>query len=117
MNKRELIKILKKEQEQSKQFAGAIIIVESKKISDELGILKGEIYIQDKLEYSGGMTVPIEKENGKNAAGWEKMKVGESEYHGIFLQARGKSFLEKVAGFVKRSLEESKFQDIVRLIK
>ncbi len=61
MTKKELIKILKKEQETFKNYAGMIIIVEQKRVSEEMGILKFEYYEGNKIEYTGGITVSLGK--------------------------------------------------------
>jgi len=121
MTKKELIKILKKEQETFKNYAGMIIMVEQKRVSEEMGILKFEYYEGNKIEYTGGITVslgkPVESPPSKNTSPWDKLKPGQSDYIGFYLQARGKSFAEKIGQFIKRSIEESKLQDLIHLIK
>lgn len=121
MTKKELIKILKKEQQGLKNYAGIIIVLEQKRISEELGILKAEYYDGNKIEYTGGITVSLgksgESEPSNNISPWDKLKPGQSEYIGIYLQARGKSVAEKIGQFIKRSIEESKLQDVIHLIK
>lgn len=105
--KTELLAKVVRELESPDDFPVWIIIIEVKKLTDNLKMLLGHIYEREKLEYQASITASIDESDQK----WIKRKTGTSEYCVITFSGREKNFFEKVKDFFNRSLTEGKLQD------
>src|SRR6266481_6247624 len=109
--KRELIKRLKKERVKGEKFDHHFAIIEQKKVTDSLGLLKVEWYQGDKLHGSASFMFPLEKTDDSEADQWSKLQIGENRFYGVTLDLKSKSLTELASGFFRRSFEEGKLQD------
>lgn len=111
--KKELIKILKKERPKLEKAGHHVVIIEQKKVSDRLGMLRGEYYLNDKMEASGSLVFPLQQPDESHPTVWDKMRVGDSEYYAITADLKPKPLSALLKGFIRRSLEEGKIQDLL----
>jgi hypothetical protein len=111
--KSELLKALKKERPKAGKFNHNIVVMEQKKISEKLGMLRFDWYADDKLEGSGSLAFPIPNQTEGKTDQWAKLGVGQSEFYALSLDFKAKSLAQMVGGFFRRSLEEGKLQDLL----
>ena len=114
-SKEEIIEILKKENppiEGKEKYAQLIIVVEFKKIHPDLGIIKGEYYEFDKLEYRGSLLLPLPRQISPTDI-WSVIEVGKSKFCGFTLDSREMKAHEKLFDFFKRSFEDATLQDFI----
>lgn len=110
-SKDEIIKALREGQE-LKGFENYILIIEHKKINENVGIVKGELLQNDEVILGGKMTVF--PETLSNAFDWEKLNIGESIFNGFYLDYKGETLSEILLEGIKNSLREGKFPFIRR---
>jgi hypothetical protein len=76
--KKELIKVLKKERPKLGKMGHHVIIIEQKKVSSVLGMLRGEYYLNDTMEASGSFVFPLPQSSEGQPSIWDKMQVGKA---------------------------------------
>ena len=114
-SKKEILDVLKEENPPIKdyKYEQMIFILEVKKISNQTGILKGEYYKEDVLEYRGSLLLPLGKTNPNQPSIWDDLQPNEYKFFGFTLDSREPKFPEKVANFFKRSFQDSTIQDFI----
>lgn len=118
-SKDEIIKILEEENppiENGQNYNQLMLIWELKKIKENIGLLKGEVYMTNKLEYRGSLLIPLGMSNQKQATHFDEMKEGEYKFYGFTLDSREPKLPEKVINFIKRSFEDSTIQDFIPFV-
>lgn len=115
--KSEILKALKKERPKTGKFNHHIVVIEQKKISEKLGMLRFEWYADDKLEGSGSFAFPIQNQPGTANDTWTKLPIGQSEFFAFSVDFKAKSLAQMLGGFFRRSLDEGKLQDLLQLGK
>ena len=124
-SKKQLLRTIRKETKPPKGFNQWVVILEAKKLSLELGLLRAEAYSDKRLEWSGSLSVSLPQPKNFAPDGrelpqtpdWDKLAVGQSSYTTLTTEMRGKTFFEGVKDFAKRSLGEGKAQDFLPLSK
>ncbi|MBU0460395.1 MAG: hypothetical protein KKH52_03650 [Nanoarchaeota archaeon] len=114
--KEEVIEILKKENQpidNNHKYSQMILILEIKKVKENVGILKGEYYKGDTVEYKGSLLLPLGKPNPNSQSQFDGMNVGEYKFFGFTLDSREEKLPEKVLNFFKRSFEDATLQDFI----
>ncbi len=116
-SKEKIIKILKKENPEIKgkdKYSELIIVLEVKRLNEETGILKGEYYDSDKLEFRGSPLLPIvdTDQSGKPSI-WNGLKPNKSKFFGFTLDSKEAKAHEKIFDFFRRSFEDSTIQDFI----
>lgn len=111
--KSEVLKALKKERPKTGKFNHHMVLIEQKKISEKLGMLRFEWYADDKLEGSGSFAFPIQNQPGAANDTWANLPIGQSEFFGFSIDFKAKTLSQMVGGFFRRSLEEGKLQDLM----
>ncbi len=113
-SKAEILKVLKEENPRIKgkeNYSQLIVVLETKKIHSNQGIIKGEYYQDGKLEYRGALLIPLNFPDPSNV--WSKLKEGKSEFYGFTLDSREMKLPEKIKGFLGRSFDGSRIQDFI----
>lgn len=120
--KEEIIAILKAENPpivSDKKYSQLFVILEFKKVSTSIGIIKGELYNNDEITYRGSFLMPLSNElsNGdgeeNKSSVWKSLELGHSTFYGFSLDARELSITEKLGQMVSRSIEEGKIQEFI----
>lgn len=114
LSKNEILHFLKEENpliEGNEKYSQLILVLETKKIRSNLGIIKGEYYNDDKLEYRGSLLLPISFSNQNDI--WEELKENESAFYGFTLDSREMKIPEKCMAFFNRSFEGATIQDFI----
>jgi len=114
LSKKEILHFLKEENpliEGNEKYSQLILVLETKKIQSNLGIIKGEYYQDDKLEYRGSLLVPIFFSNQNNI--WENLNENESAFYGFTLDTREMKISEKIMAIFSRSFEGATIQDFI----
>jgi len=89
--KKEILEILNQENapiDSEHIYSQLILILEIKKIKQNLGILKGEYYNGDKLEYRGSLLIPLDKPKFDQPNHFDEIKVGEYKFFGFTLDSQ-----------------------------
>jgi hypothetical protein len=116
-SKEDILSLLKKENpliQGKEKYSQLILVFETKKISFNLGLLKGEYYQDGKLEYRGSLLLPLNSSDQNTV--WTKIKEGESAFYGITLDSREMKITEKIMDFIGRSFEESTISDFIPFV-
>ncbi len=92
-------------------YSQLIVVLETKKLRINLGIIKGEYYQDGKLENRGSLLLPIDSSN-KNTI-WVNLKEGESAFYGFTLDSREMKIPEKIKDFFSRSFDRAIIQDFI----
>src|SRR5258708_6707954 len=117
--KKELLHAIRKETKPPKGFGQWILILEHRRLTEGVGLVLVEAQLDSKNEWSGSISVnlPEQKKFGSDGqeiqSDWEKLTPGQSRYNVLTLEMRGKSVIELAKGFIKRSFEEGKLQDLL----
>lgn len=114
--KEEIMQILKEENppiDEINHYNQLFLIVEFKKITESIGLIKGELYGNEQLEYRGSILLPLFKTEANQKSNWNSIEVGKSIFYGMSLDTRELGLTEKVGDFIGRSLEEGKVQDFI----
>src|SRR5436853_22569 len=101
-SKKQLLRTIRNETKPPKGFNQWVVILEAKKLSDELGLLRVEAYSDKRLEWSGSLSMKLPQPKSYGPDGkelpqtpdWDKLAVGESTYTTLTAEMRGKSFVE-----------------------
>jgi len=113
-SKDEIIEILKEENPIiEKGYSQVMLIFELKKIKDRIGIIKGEMYSNDMLEYRGSLLIPLNNMDANQQSHWNSIETGQSMCYGFTLDSRDMCFTEKIGDFVSRSFAEGRIQDFI----
>lgn len=108
-SKEELMGALKQEFTETEGYNQYILVFESRRLSIQYGIFKGEYYEKGDLKYRGGLILPIST-NDKTS---QSLKVGESKFFGLAFDSKGENIGEVISGLFRRSIKEGKLQDFV----
>lgn len=121
--KKQLLKAIRKETKPPKGFAQWVLVLERRRLSENLGLLRVEAELNGKPEWSGAASVSLPEAkkfgpDGNELSGdWGNIAVGQSGFNIFTLELRGKSLIESVKGWVKRSFEDGKIQDFFPFVK
>lgn len=117
--KEEIISVLKEENPvlTDDNYSQIFAILEFKKIRTNLGIIKGELYVNDIIEYRGSLIIPLSETIIDQKNIWNEIKVGKNKFYGLSLDLREMALKEKIISFFNRSLEEGKITDLIPIIK
>ena len=117
--KKKLLRAIRKETRPPKGFGQWVLVLEHRRLTDRLGLLLVEAQLDGNTEWSGSisMNLPEQKKLGLDgkelASDWDKLAPGQSSYNVLTFEMRGKSVVELVKGFIKRSIESGKIQDLL----
>ena len=118
-SKKQLLRTIRKETKPPKGFGQWVLVLEHRRISDAVGLFRVEAHNDKKLEWSGAISINL-PEPKKFAPGgtelvsdWEKLAPGQSSFNLLTLEMRGKSVFEVAKGWLKRSFEDGKIQDVL----
>lgn len=117
--KKQLLKAIRRETKPGKGFDQWVLIIEHRCVSAELGLVVVEAQLAGKTQWSGSASVNLPETRKRAPDGaelpseWDAIGPGKSRYNVLTLELRGKSIMEMAKGFVKRSLEEGKIQDLL----
>ena len=104
--KEEIIKTLLKEDPLIKKYEKLIVIIEHKKISKALGIIKAELINNGKVSLKGSMTcIPETIEDFFN---WDLLKEGESHFDGYSIDFKGDTISSLIKQGLKNSMKEGR---------
>lgn len=118
-SKKKLLGTIRRETKPPRGFGQWILVIERRCVSESVGLLRVEAQLDGKLEWSGSVSIdlPEQKKYGPDAkeiqSEWETLEVGQSRFNILTFEMRGKSVAELVKGYIKRSLEEGKIQDLL----
>lgn len=121
--KKQLLKIIRKETKPPKGFGQWVIVLERRRLSESLGLVVLEAELDGKPEWSGSMSVglPEAKKFGPEGkelpSEWDAIAPGESGFSVFTLELRGKTLIESAKGWIKRSFEDGKIQDLLTFFK
>lgn len=121
--KKQLLKIIRKETKPPKGFGQWVIVLERRRLSEHLGLLRLEAALDGKPGWSGAMSVALPEArkvgpDGKELPGdWDNIPAGESGFHVFTLELRGKTLIESAKGWIKRSFEDGRLQDFLPFLK
>jgi len=104
--KEEVIRALT-EKSDPKGFKKYILLLEHRKISSNLGLVKGELLHNNKIVLTGKMTQFPETQ--PESFNWEKLKIGESYFEGYSLDYKGETISQLIIQGLKRSVKEGRF--------
>ena len=116
-SKEEILELLKEENpliQEDENYSQLIVVLETKKLRINLGIIKGEYYMDGKLENRGSLLLPIDSSN-KNTI-WVNLKEGESAFYGFTLDSREMKIPEKIKDFFSRSFDGAIIQDFIPFV-
>lgn len=117
--KKQLLRAIRKETKPQKGFGQWVLVLEHRRVSENVGLLLVEAQLNGKTEWSGSMSVNLPEQkkygpDGRELPGdWEALAIRQSRYNVFTFEMRGKSILEVAKTFIKRSFEEGKLQDII----
>jgi hypothetical protein len=108
-----LLQLLESEREREKgeKFQEYTLIIEAKKISENLLITKGFLYQNKKLIIRGSFTSVIK--DMKDMEKWFNKSIGEKSLIGITFDSKEQSIGDIVKGFLSRSIKEGSIQDFI----
>ena len=121
--KKQLLKAIRKETKPPKGFAQWVLVLEHRRLAENVGLLRVEAELDGKLEWSGSASVslPDAKKFGPDSSElpgeWDNIAVGQSRFNIFTLELRSKSVIESVKGWIKRSFEDGKIQDFIPFVK
>jgi hypothetical protein len=118
-SKKQLLRAIRKETKPPKGFSQWVLVLEHRRVSDDLGLYLVEAQLDGKGEWSGSLSVTLPEQRKLGADGqeipgeWDKLLPGQSRYSVLTFEMRGKSLIDLAKGFIKRTLEEGKLQDLL----
>ena len=104
--KEEVMQALLEEDEKVKGFNKYILIIEYRKISEKLGIIRGELIQDDKIIFKGKMTQLPETQ--VDSFDWDMLEIGESYFEGYSLDYKGETISQLMKQGFKKSLKEGR---------
>jgi hypothetical protein len=117
--KTQLLRAIRKETKPPKGFGQWVLVLEHRRLSEHLGLLHAEALLDGNLEWSGSISVNLPEHrklgpDGKTMPSeWENLPPGQRRYNVFTFEMRGKSVVELAKGFLKRSFEDGKIQDLL----
>jgi len=116
--KEDVLKILKEENMpfEDQKYNQLILLLEFKKIEKNVGIIKGEYYQKDKLEYRGSLLLPLTNKNEASQSIFDSLDINESRFFGFTLDSREPNLSEKAINFFKRSFEDATIQNFIPFV-
>lgn len=121
--KQQLVRAIRKETKPPKGFGQWVLVLERRRLSEAVGLLRIEAELDGKPEWSGSMSVSLPEQKKLSPDGqllpgeWDNVAPGESAFNVFTLELRGKSLLESAKGWIKRSFENGKIQDVFPFVK
>jgi hypothetical protein len=121
--KKQLLRAIRKETKAPKGFTQWVLILEHRRLSDVVGLLRFEAQLDGKDEWSGSISVNLPEQKKYTSDGrevpneWDKITPGQSRFNVFTFEVRGKSVLEATKAFFKRSFEDGKLQDWIPFVK
>lgn len=121
--KKQLRRAIRKETKPPKGFGQWLITLEQRRISEDIGLFRVEAEIDGKLQWSAAVSVNLPEAKKFDSTGreivseWDRIALGKSLFNVFTLETRGKSVVEVAKGWLKRSFEEGKIQDIIPFVK
>lgn len=121
--KKQLLKAIRKETKPAKGFGQWVLVLERRRLSEAVGLLRLEAELDGKPEWSGSMSVSLPEPkkfgpDGRQLPGeWDNVAPGESAFNVFTLELRGKSLIESAKGWIKRSFDNGKIQDLLPFVK
>lgn len=107
LGKEEIMRILNEEmpsiEDPEKKYIRYVVIIEIKRVREDLAMVKGEYYRNNSLEFEGGWLYPID-----NPEKWENHPVGKSKFHAFVVNSREKGIGEKFIEWTKKRMDEGK---------
>lgn len=111
-SKQEIINTLLKEDQPAKKFEKLILIIEHKKVSNEIGYIKGELIQNGRLLGKGAITCLPKKE--KDSFDWNMLDIGQSYFNGFSLDYRAERITALITEGLKKSMKEGKIPFLPR---
>ena len=99
--RKEIIDALKEEQK-LEGFENYILIIEKKKVSNNIGLWGGELLQNDKVLARGKATMP------QTSPDWDELEVGESIFQGFCLDLKGEKLSDVMIEGIKNRLKEGR---------
>ena len=100
------------EDETLKGFEKYALVVEFKKMSKKIGVIKGELFQNDEILLKGKM---IEfPETQPESFDWNILKVGESYFLGYSLDYKGETLAQLIKQGLKKSIKEGRFPFLLK---
>ena len=78
-----------------------------------IGIIKGELFNNDHLDYRGSILLPLSQIDEIQQKSWDNMEIGKSVFYGLSFDSRELCITEKIGEFLNRSFSEGKIQDFI----
>ena len=104
--KKEIVDALLADDPLKKGFEKYVAVVEHKKLSSKIGIVKGEILQNGKTIIKGKMTCPPIKDD--ESFDWNMLTVGESYFQAFSIDFKGQSLKSMITEGIKKSIKEGK---------
>ncbi len=105
-SKKEVLDSLLSESPHLKSFEKLVLVIEHKKVSSSLGIIKGELFQNRKVILKGCMTcVPERVEESFN---WDMLSQGQSYFEGYSVDYQGETIGSLIKQGLKKSIKEGK---------
>lgn len=99
--RKEIMDALKEEQK-LKGFENYILIIEKKKVSNDIGLWGGELLQNDEVLARGKVTMP------PNSPDWDELEIGESIFQGFCLDLKEEKLSEVIIEGIKNRLKNGK---------
>lgn len=121
--RKELLKTIRKETRPPKGFGQWVLVLERRRQSETLGLLRLDAESDGKPEWSGSMSVALPEAkkfgpDGNELPGdWDNIAPGESKFNIFTLELRGKTLMESAKGWIKRSFDDGRIQDLFLFVK
>ena len=116
IDREKILELLDRERvgEKDEKFEKISAVLEKKRVEENYGALKLFIYSGGRGERRLEYRIVFLFEIDPGHPDWKELEVGDSRYTAIAFDARAKDIVEKVKGFILRSIEEGKIQDFIR---
>ena len=105
-SKKEIINALLAEDPCKKLFDKYIVLVEHKKLSNKIGVVKAEVIQNGKIMLKGKKTeTPVKEEEGFN---WNIVEEGESHFEGYSLDVKSQSMKSMIKEGLRKSVKDGR---------
>lgn len=94
-------------------FEKYALIIEHKKLSNNVGMIKAELLQNNKILLRGKIAKFPERQQD-SSFNWEMLKVGESYFEGYSLDFKGATFSQKIIDGFKKSITEGRIPYLSR---
>lgn len=92
--------------EKLKDFEQFILILERKKVSENIGIIKGELIQNDDIVLRG--KIAINPNSATDNFNWNDLEIGKSNFIGFSLDYKGETLYELFVEGLKNSIRDGK---------